>query len=139
MEFPLPWERLLWRGHSLLPPRTHSTVLTDFGWCESRTAREDELAIYDLGGVQTTRSWVDRLLGTSTLIVTARDDRRSPLVLRHIRRGAEVAAVLELLVSEPHQTLDVDAAPLGAAVATVTDEPRTAAGCSSASPRSWSR
>jgi hypothetical protein len=108
VEFPLPWERLLWRSRSLLPPRTHYG-LTDLRLVRIARRREDELAIYDLGAVQTTRSWVDRLLSTSTLIVRARDNRRAPLVIRHIRDGAEVAAVVELLASQPHQTLDTDA------------------------------
>jgi hypothetical protein len=104
----MPWERLLWRGHSLLPPRTQYG-LTDLRLVRIGHRWEDELAIYDLGAIQTTRSWVDRLLRTSTLIVTAREHRRAPLVLRHIRRAAEVAAVLDLLVSEPHHTLDAEA------------------------------
>jgi hypothetical protein len=108
VEFPLPWERLLWRSRSLLPPRTQYG-LTDLRLVRIAHRREDELAIYDLGSVRTTRCWVDRLLSTSTLIVTARKDRVSPFVLRHIRRAAEVAAVLELLASDPHQTLDADA------------------------------
>jgi hypothetical protein len=108
VEFPLPWERLLWRSRSLLRPRTQYG-LTDLRLVQISPRREAELAIYDLGVVRTTRSWADRLLSTSTLTVRARQDRRAPLVLRHIRRGAEVAAVLELLASEAHHTLDVDA------------------------------
>jgi hypothetical protein len=83
--------------------------LTDLRLVRIAHHREAELAVYDLGGVRTTRSWLDRLLRTATLTVNARDNRRAPLVLRHIRRAAEVAAVLELLVSEPHHTLDTDA------------------------------
>jgi hypothetical protein len=108
VEFPLPWERLLWRSHSLLPPRIQYG-LTDLRLVRVAHRHEDELAIYDIGSVRTTRSWVDRLLNTSTLIVAARAQRRSPLVLPHIRHGAEVAAVLDLLVNDPFQTLDADA------------------------------
>jgi hypothetical protein len=108
VEFPLPWERLLWRSRSLLRPRTQYG-LTDLRLVQISPRRDAELAIYDLGAVRTTRSWVDRLLNTSTLTVHARQNRRAPLVLRHIRRGAEVAAVLELLASEARHTLDVDA------------------------------
>jgi hypothetical protein len=108
VEFPLAWERLLWRSRSLLPPRTQYG-LTDLRLVQIAPGRDDELAIYDLGMVQTTRSWADRLLNTSTLTVHARQDRRTPLVLRHIRRGAEVAAVLDLLAGEVHHPLDIDA------------------------------
>jgi hypothetical protein len=108
VEFPLPWERLLWTGRSLLPPRTRYG-LTDLRLVRIARRHEDELAIYDFGSVHTSRSRVDRLLHTSTLTVRARDDRRPPFVLRHVRRGAEIGAVLELLASEPHQTLDADA------------------------------
>jgi hypothetical protein len=108
VEFPLPWERLLWNSRSLLPLRPRYG-LTDLRLVRIARRRDDEIALYDLGVVQTTRSWIDRLLRTSTLTVHARDNRRQPLVLRHIRGGAEVAAVLELIAGDPHQTLDADA------------------------------
>jgi hypothetical protein len=107
MSGPLPWERLLWSGR---PLRLRALVsgehyfLTDF-----RLAREvrrpadrvDELILHDVGDIQRSESPLDRLLGASTLIVHARRRGPAPLVLTGIRRGAQLAALLELLSGDP--------------------------------------
>src|SRR5262249_8497084 len=56
-----------------------------------------------------TESSVDRILGTSTVIVNDRRDDRPPFVIADIRRGAQLAAVLELLASESGAASDNDA------------------------------
>jgi hypothetical protein len=107
MTAPLPWERLLWSGR---PLRLHARFsgehyfLTDFRLVRAHGARPvtiDELVLHDIGEVQRTESRVDRLLGTSTLIVHAKSLGVAPLVLSGIRRGAPLAALLELLAGDP--------------------------------------
>jgi hypothetical protein len=105
MQAPLPWERLLWRCRGVLHPGAQY-VLTDFRLVCLNGRGSAEIAIQDVGGIHLRRSRADRLLGTSTLVVHRRDVRRSPLVLRHIRRGPELAALLELLAGLPQAPLE---------------------------------
>jgi hypothetical protein len=98
-----PWERRLWSGRAPLAPWTRYT-LSDVRLLREAGSRSDEIAIQDIGDVQRRRSWVDRLLGTSTLIVHPRRTRRTPFVLAHVRRGAHLAALLELLAGDPRIT-----------------------------------
>jgi hypothetical protein len=100
---PLPWERLLWSGR---PLRLRALVsgehyfLTDFRLTRAvrRPApRVDELLLHDVADIQRNESPIDRLLGTSTLVVHRRRRGPAPLVLSGIRRGAQLAALLELL------------------------------------------
>jgi hypothetical protein len=119
VEVPLPWERLLWRGRSLVPGRGEY-ALTDFRLVRIDGDRSDELAIHDIAEVQRVQSPADRLVRTSTLIVRAQRGRRSPLVIRHVRRGQQLAALLELLAGDPHLIID----PVAAAAA-LAWEPRT--------------
>ena len=107
MSGPLPWERLLWRGR---PLRLRALLsgeryfLTDFRLARvvPRTPpRVDELILHDVGDIQRSESRLDRLLGTSTLVVYARPRGRAPLVLTGIRHGAQLAALLELLSGDP--------------------------------------
>ena len=100
----LPWERLLWSGR---PLRLHSRLsgdryfLTDFRLvCESRCCA-DEIALEDVGEIGRTESALDRVLGTSTVIVNAKRDDRPPFVIADVRRGAQLAAMLELLATDP--------------------------------------
>ena len=60
--------------------------------------QSDELAIQDIADVQHREAWIDRILGTSTVVVHSRNHRRAPLVLPHVRRGAQLAALLDLIV-----------------------------------------
>ncbi len=99
MDIPLPWERLLWSQRSLLRPWTRY-ALTDVRL--TRTGGlSDELALSDVVDVQRIESRLDRLLGTSTLVVHARGGRRPPLVLRSVYRGIQVASLIELAGADP--------------------------------------
>jgi hypothetical protein len=103
----MPCERLLWTGRSAISPRTR------YGLSDLRVVRIDgdegrELALYDVGRVHLSRSWLQRLLGTSTITIHARDRRRRPVSLAHLRRAAPIAAALELLAGDPLSTLDAE-------------------------------
>jgi hypothetical protein len=116
VEIPLPWERILWRGRAF--PRNRY-ALTDLRVVFFSGARTDEILIQDIGEVHRTTSRIDRLVGTSTLAIHPRDPRRPSLVLRHIRRGTQLGALLSLLAGDPHAALDADAVR-----ATLAWEPR---------------
>jgi hypothetical protein len=100
MEVPLSWERLLWRRRGLLPPWDRY-VLTDVRLVRLGRDQFDELAIQDIGDVQHHEVWIDRVLGSSTVVVHSRNRRRAPLVLPHVRHGAQLAALLDLTSGEP--------------------------------------
>ncbi len=121
MDVPLPWERLLWRGRSLRSPRTQYG-LTDLRLVRSSGGCEDELALYDIGDVQLSRTWLQRLIGTWTITVWPRVHRCEPIQLADIRHAPQVAAVLELLASDPLGA--VDPAALQAALRWSPQEPR---------------
>src|SRR5436190_114933 len=104
MEVPLSWERLLWRRRGLLPP-WERYVLTDFRLVRIGQ-RSDELAIQDIADVHHHESWIDRVLGSSTVTVHAKSHRRAPLVLPHVRQGAQLAALLDLTSAEPSVVWD---------------------------------
>ena len=120
MEVPLPWERRLCHGGASWL-RCARYVLTEFRLVLVDGKRSDEIAIHDVGEVHRARSWFDRLAGTSTLTVQRRGRGRPPFVLHGIRRGAQVAALLELLASDPYAPLDAHAIR-----AALSGEPRTA-------------
>jgi cytochrome c553 len=100
MEVPLSWERLLWSHRGLLPP-WERYVLTDFRLVRLGRHESDELAIQDIADVQHREAWIDRVLGSSTVVVHSRNHRRAPLVLPHVRHGAQLAALLDLTSAEP--------------------------------------
>jgi hypothetical protein len=96
----LPWERLLWCGRpafALLPHERY--ILTDFRLVRVAGAQIDELLLRDVGEIHQTQS--NGLLGLSTLIVHPRAGRRPRIVLRRVRRGPQLAALLEWLSGEP--------------------------------------
>ena len=107
MQIPLPWEQLLWSGRPLLTPGVRY-ALTDFRIVRVDRARSTEIALHEVADVQRSRSWLDRLAGTSTLLVYNRDRQRPPLVLSHLRHGAQLGALVELLAGDPHASLDPD-------------------------------
>jgi hypothetical protein len=74
--------------------------LTDLRLVRESPRGADEIPLQDIGEIGRTESPLDRVLGTSTVVVHARDDRRPPLVVADVRRGAQLAAVLELLSSD---------------------------------------
>jgi len=108
VEIPLPWERLLWRGRPAwsLPGRERY-LLTDFRLIRDTGGMCEDLVLHDIDEVARTESRIDAIAGTSTLIVRPREPRVRPLVLRHIRRGPQLAALLELLASEPAAAIDM--------------------------------
>jgi hypothetical protein len=125
----LPWERLLWSGR---PWRLVARVagerylLTDFRLVRITRAGTDEVALDDVGEIQRTETAFDRLLGTSTIVVhrgpthgsvatrlrqvgadpCVRPDRETAIELRSVRRGAQLAALLELLAGDPRAPRD---------------------------------
>jgi len=112
VEVPLPWERLLWTDHTwpLLRsfPRAARYALTDFRLVVIDDERSDEIANGDIGDIQRSQSWLDHLLSTSTLTIAHRGRKRAPIVLRGIRHGAQLAALLELLSGDPQASLDAE-------------------------------
>jgi hypothetical protein len=103
-----PWERLLWSGRPArwLGARAHERyALTDVRLIRTAGDQVAELALGDIGDVQREESRLDRFLGTSTLAVHSRrrpDD--PPIILASIRRGPQLAALLELLSGDPRAT-----------------------------------
>lgn len=81
-------------------------MLTDFRLVRTGGRYFDELAIQDVGDVHRQQSPLDRVLGTSTIVVHARRARRAPFVLHHVRRGSQLAALLEILSADPRATWD---------------------------------
>jgi hypothetical protein len=127
LDVPLPWERLLWSGR----PSPVSTVawvreryfLTDFRLVRVRGASVEEIVIQDIADVRRIQSHLDRLIGTASIVVLHRNERRPPFVLRSVRSSGQLAALLELLAGEPNAELDGDA--VAAALAWQPRVPRT--------------
>ena len=115
LQVPLPWERLLWSGRpNLFHRRRARYILTDLRLVRlvrrestAGPSREeaDEILLDDIADVRQTRSRVDRLIGTSTVIVQARTGTPA-IELWGIRRGAQLAAVLDLMSGDPRARLD---------------------------------
>lgn len=111
MNVPLSWERLLWSGRPLRLSRLAGEryFLTDFRLARVAGGRVTELVLHDIGEIHRTESRLDRIFGTSTLIVHARPRGVAPIVLASVRCGAPLAALLEILSGDPHASLDGDA------------------------------
>src|SRR5262245_44527349 len=103
-----PWERRLWSSRRY--------ILTDF----RIVSPAHELALDDVGDVQRTQSAAQRIFGLSTIAIHSKHRRQEPLVLRHVRRGAQLAALIELLASDPRARVN------GAARETMAWEPHVA-------------
>ena len=106
------WERRLWKGRRY--------ILTDFRLVA--TDRDDEISLDDIGDIHRSQSFIQSLLGLSTLDIRNRVSRRRGVVLRNIRRGPQLAALIELLASDRLARVDPDA--VAAARATMIWEPR---------------
>ncbi len=120
----LPWERLLWSGQPIWPAGVRYT-LTDFRLIvgvERRIGEPleptsiDEILLDDIADVELSRSALDRLLRTTTIIIRARDTRRRPLAVRRVRRGPQLADALWLLIGprgdpreDPRPSIDAEA------------------------------
>jgi hypothetical protein len=104
------WERLLWSGRPWRPADRcagERYLLTDFRLVRIARGGAEEIALDDITDVQRTESQLDRMLGTSTIAVHGR--RASPLVLVSVRRGQQLAALLELLAGDPRAPRDAEA------------------------------
>jgi len=100
----------LWSGRPLRPgPRLRHEryILTDFRLIRAGH-QVDEIVLHDIGDVQRTESYVDRIFGISTIVVQPRRRGATPIVLSGIRHGAQFAALLELLSGDPAATTDVE-------------------------------
>jgi hypothetical protein len=106
----IAWERRLWTGRRYL--LTDLRIITPVG----------EIALDDVGDVCLSQTGWQRVLGVSTIAVRPKDARRSGVVLRNVRRGAQLAALVELLAADPAARVDAEAA--ASARATMTWEPR---------------
>jgi hypothetical protein len=123
---PLPWERLLWSGRpTLFLPHLHAAgeryVLTDMRIVRLAATGAGELATCDVVEVHRTQSALERLLGVSTIEIKSRDAGPS-LVLRGIRRATQLAALIDLLATDPRAR--VNPGTVGAALAVMSWEPR---------------
>jgi hypothetical protein len=105
-----PLERRLWTGRRYF--------LTDF----RIAAPPRELALDDVDDVHRTQTSFQRVAGLSTIEVRSNDPRRAALVLRDVRRGAQLAALIELLAADPRARRNIESAR-----ATMTWEPRVSA------------
>jgi hypothetical protein len=111
-QIPLPWERLLWSGRPWrLAPRLAGEryLLTDFRLLRIARRGGEEIALDDIADIQRTESSIDRVLGTSTIVVQPRRTNVQPVVLTAVRRGAQLAALLELISGDPQAPRDPDA------------------------------
>jgi len=109
VQVPLPWERLLWSGGSRRSLFQRSRYfLTDFRLVRLVGDDAHEVALHDITEISRTESNLERLLGTSTIVVGS-GARPRELVLRGIRRGAQLAALLEILADQSRAVMEVDA------------------------------
>lgn len=105
MHLLLPWERLLWESRSWRSPRIRY-VLTDLRLVGLEGSTSWEIALQDIHDVLVRTDRLDRLIGTSTLVVVPRWPNQPRLALAGVRRGTQLAALLEVLASEAAPALD---------------------------------
>ena len=110
MDIPLPWERLLWSGRPAPAfARGICYALTDFRIVAARrpATRRDRAPRHRRHSP--TRNALDRLAGASTHRSFSRATRRGRRsCCASVRRGAQLAALLDLLVGQPQSSLDAD-------------------------------
>src|SRR4051794_8764026 len=82
--------------------------LTDFRLLRLTRNAVSEIALDDISDIQRAESRLERLAGTSTIKIYT-SDGGEPLLLRSVRRGPQLAALLELLASDPHAPRDAAA------------------------------
>jgi hypothetical protein len=118
----LPWERLLWRSRPwrvFLRIAGECYLLTDFRLVRITRTGRAEIALDDIGDIHRSETSIDRALGTSTIAVHPRGGG-APLRLTAVRRGAQLAALLELLAGDRRAPRNADAVR-----AALAWEPRT--------------
>src|SRR5262249_16716918 len=94
--------------------------LTDFRLVATDSG--DEISLNDIGDIHRSQSLLQNLFGLSTLDVQHRDPRRRGLVLRNVRRGPQLAPLIELVAGAGRARGRPDAA--ADARATMAWEPR---------------
>jgi hypothetical protein len=107
----LPWERLLWSSRPWRLSRRLSGeryLLTDFRLLRITRRSSSELALDDVGDILRKETALDRVLGTSTISLHPIAGG-APLTLTSVRRGAQLAALLELLAGDPRAPREADA------------------------------
>ena len=107
----LPWERLLWSSRPWHLARClagERYLLTDFRLLCITRRTIAELALDDIGEIHRTETSVDVLLGRSTITVHPAATG-APLTLTGVRRGGQLAALLELLAGDPRAPREADA------------------------------
>ena len=105
--FPLQWERIAWSArpafpHALMGWRTEY-VLTDFRIVIRRSGRTvDEIAVDDVARIELHQGRLQRLWGTSTVVIHCRHHRqdRPPLELADIQPGPQRSLILQLLTTD---------------------------------------
>jgi hypothetical protein len=104
--FLLAWERLLWAGRpGRLDPWRRLRLRYYVTDCRvvvvTRTgAVAREILLDELAGVELRQSRAERLAGTSTVVLRARDPEEAPIELAHVREGPQLALVLQLGLSD---------------------------------------
>jgi hypothetical protein len=81
-------------------------VLTDLRLVSLDGREGHELALQDIEDVQLVRTRVDRACGAWTIVARARRRHGGSLTLRRVRRGRQLAALLELLANDPSAAPD---------------------------------
>lgn len=107
----MPWERLLWSSRPWRLFRRLSGeryLLTDFRLLRITRRASSELALDDMGDILRQETALDRVLGTSTISLHPIAGG-APLTLTSVRRGAQLAALLELLAGDPRAPREADA------------------------------
>ena len=107
----MPWERLLWSSRPWRLLRRLSGeryLLTDFRLLRITRRASSELALDDVGDILRKETALDRVLGTSTISLHPIAGG-PPLTLTSVRRGAQLAALLELLAGDPRAPREADA------------------------------
>ena len=107
----LPWERLLWSSRPWrlsLRLAGERYLLTDFRLLRITRVGLFEIALDDVGDIHRAESAWDRVLGTSTIAVHP-SAGGAPLMLTAVRRGGQLAALLELLAGDPRAPREADA------------------------------
>jgi hypothetical protein len=92
------FERRLWTGRRYF--------LTDL----RIAAPPHELALDDVGDVHRSQTLLQRIAGLSTIEVRSADPHRPCIVIHNVRRGPQLAALIEILANDPRARRDADAA-----------------------------
>jgi hypothetical protein len=104
------WERQLWTGRpAWLARLAHRDLaaaytLTDVRLTAAGRMASDDLLLQEIEEVVVVRSRLDRLLGTSTLVVE-RKNGPDHFVLRSVRHATSIAGLLELAASDDRHRL----------------------------------